>query len=91
MVCSLFLVKEPPKMTWNLAAGPSSQHVLFQGPPPRNKDLSEKPMRRELHIQTRARVFSIFQKQQTYKLVARHSVPRYELVDLLFSNGQSVK
>ena len=31
-------------------------------------------------------VFMNFQKQQVYKLVARHSVPRYELVDLLFFN-----
>ena len=32
--------------------------------------------------------FTIFLKQQTYKLVARHSVPCYELVDLLFLKGQ---
>ena len=29
-----------------------------------------------------------FKKQQIYKLIARHSVPRYELVDLLFFNSQ---
>ena len=41
----------------NLAAGPSSQNVLFQGQPPRNKDLSGKLIR--IRIQTCARVFSI--------------------------------
>ena len=35
------------KITCDLAAGPSSQNVLFQGQPPGNKGLSEKPIRRE--------------------------------------------
>ena len=44
MVFNLFHVKDPPKITCNLTTGPSSQNVLFQGQPPRNKDLSEKPI-----------------------------------------------
>ena len=40
---SIFFMSGTPKVTWNLAAGPSSQNVVFQGQPPRNKDLSGKP------------------------------------------------
>ena len=32
-------------------------------------------------------IFTILQKYQTYKLISRHSVARYELVDLIFFNS----
>ena len=44
---SIFFMSRTPKIRWNLAAGPSSQNVLFQGQPPRKKDLSENPIRCE--------------------------------------------
>ena len=87
MVFSLFHVKDRPKLHVIWPPEPSSHNVLFQGQPPRNKDSSGKTYTLRTRIQTCARVLSVFQKQQTCELVARHSVPRYELVDLLFFNG----
>merc|ERR1712033_59216 len=55
-----FSCQGPPKITCNLAAGPSSQNVLFQGQPPRNKDLSGKPIRSEYvfkHVHALSRFF----------------------------------
>ena len=57
---SVFFMSRTPKITCNLAAGPSSQNVLFQGQPPRNKDLSEKPIRCEYifkHVHAFSRFF----------------------------------
>ena len=44
MVFNLFHVKDPPKLHGIWPPDPSSHNVLFQGQPPRNKDLSEKPI-----------------------------------------------
>ena len=56
-----FSCQGPPKLHVIWPPEPSSQNVSFQGQPPTNKDLSEKPIRRE-YIFKCARVSSIFQK-----------------------------
>ena len=82
VVYDLFHVHDP-KNYMDLAADPHLKTCCFRESLPGRKNLSERrsPWK---NIQRFGRVSSIFQKQQTCELVARHSVPRYELVDLLF-------
>ena len=83
MVFNLFHVKDPPKITCNLAAGTLISKCVVSATTSKKQRFEWKTYM----LWIRARVLSIFQKQQAYKLVARHSVPRHELVDLLFFNS----
>ena len=70
----------------HLATDPPSENMSFQGASPEAK-IWVKNVHRERIFKDLHHIFTIFQKQQVYKLVAWHSVPRYELVDLLFFNS----
>ena len=50
----------------------------------RTKDMRHKRSLRNNIFKDLHHIFSIFQKQQIYKLISRHRVARYELVGLLF-------